>query len=315
MAEVYVKQLLDPFSGMNPTTCPDEYLRRSSVFRLNGNVSLTSSAANGHLLFRAEPQMASSSSQFFTAWTDGVNPLYVLNLPVIANLTATVSNGQNMTTYFQFSRMVAFQLKFRYIGAELTQAGELSIGFDNVNMVVVGNNVKSMIQDSQFCVRGDAASEFIATWIPQDDTDFQFHTPSTWPKSQYWGTIHGAGTGYPLGIPVYDVEWAAIIEGLVIPANQDFIPRSISPYGNRSSCLRLLHGMVLNDPTLLYRNKALANCMHSVSSQSTETLVIPKFEKFANPTFPTSDKSWTDGILKDYPPDYLGRKVWKAFYP
>lgn len=265
MAETYVRQLFDPFSGLNPTAAPDEYLRRSSVFRLNGNVSLTSSAANGHILFRIEPQMASSPSQFFTAWTDGVNPLTVLNLPTIANLTATVSNGQSMTTYFQFTRMVAFQAKFRYIGAELTQAGELSIGFDNVNFVVVGNNVKSMIQDSQFYVRGDAGSEFVATWIPQDDTDFDFHAPSAWPKSQYWGTIHGAGTGYPLGTLVYDVEWAAIIEGMVIPANQDFIPRSISAYGDRSSCLSRLHEMVLRDPTLVYRNKAIADCMHRVA--------------------------------------------------
>jgi len=264
MADVYVQQLFDPFSNSNPTAAPDEYLRRSSVFKLNGNVSLTSTVANGHILFRVEPQMVSSSSQFFTQWRDNVNPVDVLNLPTIANITAVVNNGQYMATYFQFTRLVAFQLKFRYIGAELTQAGELSIGFDNANFIVVANNVKSMIQDSQFYVRGSAGDTFVATWIPQDDTDFEFHTPNTWPKAQYWGTIHGAGTGYPLNTVVYDVEYTAIIEGLVIPNNQDFIPRSISPYGDRSSCLAKLHDLVLKDTTLLYRNKARANCMHGV---------------------------------------------------
>lgn len=265
MAETYVKQLFDPFSSMIPTAAPDEYLRRSSVFRLNGNVSLTSTVANGHILFRVEPQLVASSSQFFTQWADNVNPVNVLNLPTIANMTQVVNNGQSMNTYFQFTRLVAFQIKLRYIGAELTQAGELSIGFDNVNFVVVSNNVKSMIQDSQFYVRGDAGDQFIATWIPQDDTDFEFHTPNTWPKSQYWGTMHGAGTGFPPNTVVYDVEYSAIIEGLVIPNNQDFIPRSISPYGDRSLCLSRLHDLVIRDPTLLFRNKALADCMHRIA--------------------------------------------------
>jgi len=42
---------------------------------------------------------------------------------------------------------------------------------------------------------------------------------------------------------------------------------------------------------------------------------IGKFDRYGPASFPTSDKSWTDGLLKDYPPDFIGRKVWKAFYP
>jgi len=43
---------------------------------------------------------------------------------------------------------------------------------------------------------------------------------------------------------------------------------------------------------------------------------MPKYNKWGTPTFPTtSGKSWTDGLLKDYPPDFIGRKAVKVFYP
>jgi len=48
-----------------------------------------------------------------------------------------------------------------------------------------------------------------------------------------------------------------------------------------------------------------------------QPIVIGKFDRYGPSEFPkVPSKGFnTDGMLKDYPPDYLGRKVWKAFYP
>lgn len=219
----YINTMLDPENYI--CGAPDPFYHRSSVFRVNSSFTLQSSVTNGHVLARFEPQYITTNTAFGGLYTDGSGTLNVLNYVGTGLLNTAVSSSN--LTQFLYCRLVAFTVTLRYIGAELTQAGELSIGFDNYIVTTGANtNIKQIVHDMQFQATGRADSIFTARWMPQDYGDFEFRPYNTPIKGQQWGSITVVGTGFPKGIDVYDGKVNCIIEGLSSPVNQDFIPKN-----------------------------------------------------------------------------------------
>jgi len=293
----YLSMLLNP-PGAVSVQAPDEYLRRSSVFKVSGNVTISSSLSKGHVLCQVYPQYITQAVPFLT-WVgdNGAVHLDVTNYP--AGLpTFNSTNGQALTNYYTFVRIVAFQVKLVYIGAVLNTAGELSIGIDNINQLTAGYNIKNNIQDGLIYARDMANDGFMCNWIPQDETDFEFRTPTTVAKSQFWGSITLAGTGFPVNTPVYDLSYTAIVEGLVIPSNQDFIPRTISQPLDRSEAMLTLKRRVLTNPGLIVcSSKGGSSSSVVYVKGSTETsrpspIQVPKYNRFGPSEFNATPTGW-----------------------
>jgi len=249
--DAYLNCLLQP-SRANVAQAPDVFYRNTSVFKLSGNTTLVSSLAKGHVLATVFPQTCTQAVPLVTMYIDAASQLDVTNLPVIANLLASSTNGQTLSPYYSYVRLVSFEIVLRYVGAELTQAGELSVGFDNIQQVVVGTNVKNNIQDGAYYCKGKSDKTFRIVWVPQDDSDFEFRSPVGTAKSSiYWGSITIAGTGFPTNISVYDLQYTAVIEGTVLPGNLDFIPRSISQAINPHEAMMRLKVQAIQDKDLL----------------------------------------------------------------
>lgn len=245
--EQYLQCLFNPSSDV-VAQAPDCFYRRSSVFKLTGNTTIVSSLAKGHVLITVFPQLVTQPANFITQYLDAASQLDVTNLPVIANLLASSVNGQTLSPYYSYVRLVAFEITLTYVGAELTQAGELSIGLDNIQQVIVSTNVKNNIIDGVYHCKGRSDKSFRLVWIPQDDTDFEFRaTNATAKNSQYWGCITAAGTGFPVNIPVYDLQYTAVIEGTVLPGNLDFIPRGLSANIDPHDAMRAAKGKAMSD--------------------------------------------------------------------
>jgi len=238
---------------------PEKYARKTAVFKMNGNYSIRSSDTYGNIFMQCYPQkVTDSSSTFLHFYTDGTADLDVTNMPTIANLTNTIKTGPvTLTSYYQYVRLVAFELTMTYVGAVQTGSGELSIGFDNFENGVIGYNVKNNIQDSNFHAHGRAEDTFRCIWIPQDDSDFDFRAVgSTQPdKANIWGSITAAGTGFPVTTECYDLQWTAIIEGMTLPLVSDFIPKTISPPIDLTQALLKLKNLILSKPSLVAARK------------------------------------------------------------
>lgn len=255
--EQYIDCVLRPFDA-ELHGAPDVFPRRTCTTRINGSFSIASSLANGHVLARIQPMyVLSSAGAVLTYYTDGANPVYVSLLPTIANMTANVIAGSSaLITLGSLYRLVGFEYRLKYVGAELTQAGELAIGYDHANTIVVGYDVKSLVRDCAFNTRGPSDAQFRGIVIPQDDADFimRGQTAVAAAKDQYWHSITICGTGFPPGIVVYDVEWCAIVEFLVSPIQTDFIPRSMSWTASREDAMVRIKQKVMAFPTCVLSN-------------------------------------------------------------
>ena len=125
--ENYLSSVLYP-SDATPCGIPDEFPRKTTVFKMNGNTTLTSSAANGQLLVLCYPQYyMTGGNAFIVSYVDGTANLDVTNLPSTANLSSTAITGTNLGTYYTFARLVGIELRTTYIGAVETGAGETRI--------------------------------------------------------------------------------------------------------------------------------------------------------------------------------------------
>lgn len=248
----YVDAVLDPINCISPA--PDPFQKQTTVFRTNGILTITSSLASGHVLCAIVPQLCTgNSATFMNRYVDGISPLDVYSLPTIANLAVTSTSGGSFSQ-FTYVRLVSFQVTLRYIAAELTQAGECSIGFDNGTPITPGVNVKSYIQDCMWSTEGDSDAFYTCNWVPQDYTDFEYRTYSSVPKSSNWGNIVIAGSGFPVNIPVYELRWTAIVEGISNPTSSDYISRLPSLLGTiEEGCIRLFT-LIQQDPTLVCSN-------------------------------------------------------------
>lgn len=252
----YVNLVLNPDTA-NIVGVPDCFPRRSSTFRATGNITLTSSTTNGHVLVNVYPQACLSTSTFLNVFSDGGTALDVTNYQ--ATTTATGTTGTDVSTYYLFTRIVAFQVKLIYIGAEQTAAGEFTVALSN-NSVIAGLNVAAAARDCDYRAIGRAESTFVINWIPQDDTDLNFRNVSDTfdaDKSSNWGMMYLVGTGLPKATQVYTLEWTCVGEGILKPTVGDFIPREISPVCDLYKALMILKQAIINNPSLVAREKHL----------------------------------------------------------
>lgn len=250
--ENYLSSVLYP-SECTPSGIPDEFPRKTTVFKMNGNTTLTSSTANGQLLLLCYPQYyMTAGNAFITYFLDGTSNLDVTNLPSTANLFSTAISGTNLATYYTFARLVGIELRLTYIGAVETGAGETRIGLTNYATLSAGANIKNLIEDSDFYAADRAECTYKSIWLPQDHSDFKFRAigdNGDADKATGWGTIMLTSTGLPKNIPVYDLKWTVIVEATLLPTVADYIPRTITPIGNTSECLMRLKQMVYEDPS------------------------------------------------------------------
>ena len=141
----YLSSVLYP-SDCTPAGIPDEFPRKTAVFKMSGNTTLTSSTANGQLLLLCYPQYyMATGNTFIVYFGDGASNLDVTNLPNTANLFSTQIGGTNLATYYTFARLVAIELRATYIGAVETGAGEARIGLTNYSTLSAGSNIKNLI--------------------------------------------------------------------------------------------------------------------------------------------------------------------------
>ena len=140
----YLSAVLYP-SDCTPSGIPDEFPRKTAVFKMSGNTTLTSSAANGQLLLLCYPQYyMATGNTFIVYFGDGASNLDVTNLPNTANLYSTQIGGTNLETYYTFSRLVGIELRATYIGAVETGAGETRIGLTNYSTLSAGSNIENL---------------------------------------------------------------------------------------------------------------------------------------------------------------------------
>lgn len=308
--EDYLSEVLTPRQDQL-VQAPDLYIRKTSVFKLTGSLSLLSSVAKGHCLLVVYPQLITQAVSFASIYIDAASQLDVTNLPVIANLLASGTTGTNLSTYYSYVRLVGFELDFIYVGAELSQAGELSVGLDNIQQMVVGTNVKTNIQDGVYYTKGRSDKSFRIVWVPQDDTDFDFRSPSAVNKTQFWGSITAAGTGFPLNITTYDVTYTAVIEGIVLPSGLDFIPRSLSPAVDPNQAMLALKKLVIANPSLIAscgnETYLTRQMLKLVNTGGVNTQPVVQSDPWASipssrPKFdPTSSQSYTDYLNEGRP--------------
>ena len=252
--QAYVDTVLYP-STASIVGAADKYVRKTSVFRSNGSFTLKSSADKGHALAVLYVQAATNSGGTLYNWfEDSATPtlLDVTNMPTIATLTAHATGaGTVFSTYYSFTRVVSFDVTFTYIGNELNGSGEASIGSDNGTIITIANNIPAIIQDMSFNCHDRAEHTFRQIWLPQDDSDFILHAPNTPEKATTYGAIYFAATGLPKATEVYQVNYCAVIEGIPLTLNLDFIPRSMSVPLDVEGALLLLKTKIYNDPRLV----------------------------------------------------------------
>ena len=248
----YLSSVLYP-SECTPSGIPDEFPRKTAVFKMSGNTTLTSSAANGQLLLLCYPQYyMTGGNSFISYYVDGSSNLDVTNLPSTANLFNAAIPGTNLAAYYTFARLVGIELRATYIGAVETGAGETRIGLTNYSTLSAGSNIKNLIEDSDFYAADRAECTYKSIWLPQDHSDFKFRAigdNGDADKATGWGTIMMASTGLPKNIPVYDLKWTVIVEATLLPTVADYIPRSITPIGNTAEYLMKLKQLVYEDPS------------------------------------------------------------------
>lgn len=297
-------------SECTPCGIPDEFPRKTAVFKMNGNLTLTSSTTNGHLLLLCYPNYVNASGNtFLLYYTDGTSPLDVTNLPVTANLTASSVSGTNLAAYYSYSRLVGLEIKMTYIGAVETGAGETRIGFTNYATLTTGANVKNTIEDSDFFSGDRAECTYKAIWIPQDNSDLKFRSVGDngdADKSNSWGVITMCATGLPKNIPVYDLKWTAVIEAILLPTVSDYIPRTVTPIGNTTECLMRLKQIVYEDPSRVCgviktgRRLAMATdeelSTGSVSGAMQAVYANPSFSRFGGADTSTANPLTYSGV-------------------
>lgn len=259
-AKAWIENVLDPIN-CNPVGAPDDFTRRTAVWRTTTTATLVSSVANGHVFVIITPQrVVSSTGAHYVIRSDSGTVLDVTNFSTAT--TATTVLGTDITTNYAFARLVGYRVRLIYIGAEQTGAGECSVALINSQPDANATNVSALVRDADFVSTGRAESEFFCNWIPQDISDLQLRIAgdqSAEDKSIYWGQIIIVGTGFPKATAVYSMEITAIIEGVVKATSADFIPRSISLPTSPTIALQALKRLIMNRPGLIAGNTHSCN--------------------------------------------------------
>lgn len=319
--ENYLSSVLYP-AECTPSGIPDEFPRKTAVFKMNGNATITSSATNGHMLLICYPNyFMATGNAFIVSYTDGTSALDVTNLPATANLSSSTINGTTITAYYSYARLVGLELKLTYIGAVETGAGETRSGFTNYATLTAGTNIKNAIEDADFFVADRAECTYKSIWLPQDNSDFKFRTAGDngeADKSSSWGIMMICSTGLPKNIAVYDLKWTAIVEGMTIPSVADFIPRTITPIGNTTECLMKLKQLVYEDPSrvcgVIKTSRRLAMATDEEMQGGTVPEAIqaayqnPQLNRFGTPVSYSSITSTIRDIASN-PIGYAGSKI------
>lgn len=258
----YVASVLHPESQEAAVRIPEPFGRPSTTARITESINITTSVANGQLVFLWRPNSILSNinnpTTYYNDIATGGGNIININAYTTGSATAITTVGRTWTNVATWHRLVSASIVIKYIGRLDESAGMLSAALiPEVILSGTATNLQNLVRDGYFHYSGKAQEGIKCIYMPMDNADLEYKRtsvlfdPDTETNEKHLYYI--IGWGLPKGLTVLSADCVYNVEYVPDMDHQDLVATGHASSSSVDSSLATLSqtaqkpGVVIGD--------------------------------------------------------------------